>query len=397
MLQTIKALKKSPLYNLSLANKELFHSNFIAWFGKECPDLFVKLMKMLIGTDNSWYKELDIANLDIRREYKHFDIAVLDRNGHERLIIENKVKSIPTIDQLNDYEDKSDLASIYVLLSMNEQFQNTDCQITDTKWKFVSYGALATALLKINEEVCDTYHNKLIGDYCSYIYTLQMLIDKFTPKSSNGCFFFKQEDFDIQNELDIHDICGKRLAQSIYYQLRNCFNRDQLVNNVKNLDVGKQQFLIGWSYTNATPLIEVRFRAKAEEYVVIQIQGKQYRHCVEYFDDNNWGYRISKDNNGKFGPSEDGIKYLQSHYPYVILGNDAINNYPDCLNRKFGQRRKDNNDGYCKYCNGGPSKDGKYGCFVYQWVKIPNDMTIGDLVKAIHNDAMRLLWLSKNT
>lgn len=37
MENKIKDLKESPLYNLSLVNKELFHSNFIAWFGKTYP------------------------------------------------------------------------------------------------------------------------------------------------------------------------------------------------------------------------------------------------------------------------------------------------------------------------------------------------------------------------
>lgn len=31
--------KASLLFNLSLVNKELFHSNFIAWFGRICPRL----------------------------------------------------------------------------------------------------------------------------------------------------------------------------------------------------------------------------------------------------------------------------------------------------------------------------------------------------------------------
>lgn len=45
----IDLLKKSPLFNLSLANKELFHSNFIAWFGKLYPELFIQLISDLLG------------------------------------------------------------------------------------------------------------------------------------------------------------------------------------------------------------------------------------------------------------------------------------------------------------------------------------------------------------
>ena len=48
MNDIIKNLKESPLYNLSLANKELFHSNFIAWFGEKYPTYFINLINKLL-------------------------------------------------------------------------------------------------------------------------------------------------------------------------------------------------------------------------------------------------------------------------------------------------------------------------------------------------------------
>ena len=36
----IQTLEKSPLFYLSLASKELFHSNFIAWLGEQQPAIF---------------------------------------------------------------------------------------------------------------------------------------------------------------------------------------------------------------------------------------------------------------------------------------------------------------------------------------------------------------------
>jgi hypothetical protein len=34
----VQRLKKSPLFNLSLASKELFHSNFLAWLCEAYPN-----------------------------------------------------------------------------------------------------------------------------------------------------------------------------------------------------------------------------------------------------------------------------------------------------------------------------------------------------------------------
>ena len=70
---TKEILKDSPLFNLSLTNKELFHSNFIAWFGKLYPYMFIDLMNRLLGSDK-WAKGMNPDKMVIRREFKNFDI-----------------------------------------------------------------------------------------------------------------------------------------------------------------------------------------------------------------------------------------------------------------------------------------------------------------------------------
>ena len=75
----IETLKNSPLFNLSLANKELFHSNYIAWFGKLYPGLFIELFNSLLGSDK-WAEGLQPDKMEIRREFRNFDISVFD-NG----------------------------------------------------------------------------------------------------------------------------------------------------------------------------------------------------------------------------------------------------------------------------------------------------------------------------
>jgi hypothetical protein len=51
----IETLKISPLFNHSLANKELFHSNFIAWFGKLYPGLFISRIVPCLPIDKRRY------------------------------------------------------------------------------------------------------------------------------------------------------------------------------------------------------------------------------------------------------------------------------------------------------------------------------------------------------
>ena len=65
MNHVIDSLLKSPLFNLSLSSKELFHSNFIYWIGKNYPEelgeFFAKFCKK-IPTDKEIINMRDFAS-----------------------------------------------------------------------------------------------------------------------------------------------------------------------------------------------------------------------------------------------------------------------------------------------------------------------------------------------
>lgn len=98
-------LLKSPMFNLSMASKELFHSNLLYWMSVTYPQLFLKILENLNIDTSSWEKQDWVSY----REKNHFDLSLYLCNGKKEeclLIIENKVKSIPQIHQLRDYEEK---------------------------------------------------------------------------------------------------------------------------------------------------------------------------------------------------------------------------------------------------------------------------------------------------
>lgn len=49
----IEALKKSPMFQLSLSSKELFHSNFLYWIWNISPALFKDIINELLGHNSS--------------------------------------------------------------------------------------------------------------------------------------------------------------------------------------------------------------------------------------------------------------------------------------------------------------------------------------------------------
>ena len=108
--EILDRLKDSMLFNLSLANTELFHSNFLAWLWEHGGAYADAL--------NAYFFEVKSGDLqdkvvEVRREFKHLDLVVLvkaketdkDQDAERILVIENKVKSMPQRAQLEGYRE----------------------------------------------------------------------------------------------------------------------------------------------------------------------------------------------------------------------------------------------------------------------------------------------------
>lgn len=372
----VDSLKKSPLYNLSMANKELFHSNFLAWFGNQYKNEFKVLMNKLLGTE-----VLKDNNFSIEREYKHFDICV-KVNGNEIILIENKVKSVPTSEQLEGYmnEVKNNECK-FILLTMTQELQDLS---NAEGWTVISYRKLSE---NMPDRLNDCYHSSLLEDYRDYVNNLQDIIEIYDKEENYNS---KPEDNRLKDELGIHDICGKRKAQTLYKKLCEACKNKIIVSDINNLS--DNNIYIGWGYTNSTPLIEVKFKPGKDvsDVVIIQIQGKQYRHAVEFFD-KAIGERIIYGNKEHI-PSDKGLSYLKEHYSDILsLNGEKPQNYPfdEC---GFGQNKK---RGYCKYCNGKPNANGDISCFVYQWVEIPKEITCDELIDIIVKDTSNMKEILK--
>src|SRR5690606_14227209 len=97
----IEYLEKSPLFNLSLSSKELFHSNFIAWIVDLYKNEFSVILSQRLGLKITEIKKIE-------RETKNIDLSIHYKNENEDrlIVIENKVKSLPDKKQLEKYQEK---------------------------------------------------------------------------------------------------------------------------------------------------------------------------------------------------------------------------------------------------------------------------------------------------
>ena len=116
MQNPINKLKKSPIFNLSLSSKELFHSNFLSWlaesYNEEFGNIFIKYLKE---------EPSDSRIEDIKREKKNIDLSFKYSNGQE-LLIENKIKSIPYAEQLIKYSKNGNGNQNFVIFIRTQVF-----------------------------------------------------------------------------------------------------------------------------------------------------------------------------------------------------------------------------------------------------------------------------------
>ena len=197
----IKRLEKSPMFNLSLSSKELFHSNFLYWIWTLNPNSFLLLLKNFGVNTSSWGNPKD--DWVVEREYLSFDVCVKrpdiieSIDGTPRIIygdvlfvLENKVKSIPYKDQLDTYKKKvdelygkrrtTDAQKVqYVLLTLMTGFPEQEA----AGWNVVKYTEYVLFLIKIvknlslpqkeQEEINSAaYVTSIIEDYIEFLENL---------------------------------------------------------------------------------------------------------------------------------------------------------------------------------------------------------------------------------
>ncbi|MCB4205515.1 PD-(D/E)XK nuclease family protein [Deferribacterales bacterium Es71-Z0220] len=355
MKETIEKLKNSPLFNLSLSSKELFHSNFLYWIGHNYPLEF--------GTFFSKFLNEQPENLRIKeifREKENIDLSFNYSNGQE-ILIENKVKSVPYIGQLAKYSEKHTNRKNYILLSLSEPmfFQSkSKLEVNGVFWHYLNYSDLQLMLQSLSESINNEYHRQIIIDYCEFISGL--------IKINEYCKIDREELFDFHSiktnqlyreliDIRLHDFYLKKkyelLAYEIYKEL------DELGKNLTDFSLPlnwnnkKPIIFLGYGMTRSLGLMDLKYLISPNIVLGIQIQGEHYRMVVE---DNNSiiAHKIKE-------------KLLDNK-----LWFDFSNSFPSA--RVYPKPEK----GFNKYGN----------TFFYKSVKLGTEFTINKIISTIIKD-----------
>jgi hypothetical protein len=74
--ECVRSLRASPLFHFSLASKELFHSNFLAWLCETYPSLVGPLFARFTKSPSA-----SCDRLTVHREQRNTDLTIEFPNG----------------------------------------------------------------------------------------------------------------------------------------------------------------------------------------------------------------------------------------------------------------------------------------------------------------------------
>ena len=357
-IQSIKEqLLKSPLFNLSLSSRELFHSNFLYWLAKNYPSSFGMAFKSFLQESGKQTKLIGVE-----REKNNIDLS-LNYDDGQKIFIENKIKSVPYIEQLRRYSKNHHPKHCYILLSLSRPsfFLDDVFYIDGAKWQYLSYKKLSELLNLCLEEVRDSYAIDIIKDYQSFVSGL-VEINALTQIDESNLFNFHSTAEDINyrilQDLRIHDFYLKKkyelLAFLVYTKLKSKEKRLIDFGAPMNWEQKEPTIFLGYGMSRAQGLMDLKYILSNGLALGIQIQGEHYRMIIE-------------DNNGQIANK------LKSDLDDGTWFNFK-ENFPE--QRVYPKTEKGFN---------------KYGSvFFYKSVKLGTHRTIASIVSAILSDLERL-------
>ena len=384
-------LSSSPLFNLSLSSKELFHSNFLAWLAQHYPDFFVEICKEL-GCKADWSN----AEWNVKREYKNFDLCI---TSDEKIVmvLENKVKSIPTKAQLDEYVEKlkkkkkQDVKNIdLILLSLSTSFPDKNAIEGEKKWQIRNYDHLCTAMREHMQLINNQYHKALIEDYCSFVATLHECSESWKVKDSSPFLLPNDSNRKELKELRIADLQDKIWYSQLLEKLNSRLEENNQWDVQSGMDIKKiakdnsaclTKIFTNFGFTHVEGLLEAKIKVSQDYVLLIQIQGNKYCRAIEWIKedqgDHNKFWEMTKDIMNKKG-----FSFFQ------FKKNDPINFPSICNNEKtikyttrYGETRNFN----------------KYGSkFLYQYKVIKEDATVSAVLDAIMKDLASIKEAFKN-
>ena len=324
---TKKDLKLSPIYSMSMCSLENFHTCFLSWLGQNYPKELVKVLTDKEVSDNV---AIEIENEVYRGKNIRLDLQIklTNDNEEEYVVVENKLKSFPTKEQLSKYgEHFKDKKVTFILLSLAPKFD------APPEWKYMSYSDLKKRMENAFEYK-NSYDKYLIEDYIDVI---GMLAEKFPADYTQLYNFYDKNELD---EIGLKDIYVKYKTSELESLIKERFGKNNKI--ITYSDFHNKKGCIGIDY-------------KLEEFTFgIQIEGMQYRYFA-------------------FAESKK-VSFVTVKQVAEILFVDNL-----WFNNTLPPRGKAKSNVFCQY------KTDTYSMF-YRYKELNKTLTYQEIAKKVEND-----------
>lgn len=304
IINELEELYKNPMFRISLGSKELFHSNFLAFLWDCDKQAFLNMIYHLLPRD----KKINVSELlgkdelTIYREKENLDLCICHTENNKEcidIVIENKVKSIPYIEQLDEYrqtpakhQDKDSTAVTYILLTLATEFPNKEAIERD--WNIITYDQLVKAIKQYyHKNNIEPRLQQYVADYTDFIDKLSALqiVDKFNDEP-----FHNPAIIEAYHKKKLSDLYLKQRGSYFICLLLNKITEAQKNNRLGKIDIkqgAKSQasgknivehqnntiiyLASGMNRGKSTITIHIYPKDSTSSYA-LQIEGNQYRH-----------------------------------------------------------------------------------------------------------------------
>ena len=306
IISELEGLHQNPMFRISLGSKELFHSNFLAFLWDCDKQAFLNMINDLLpeGKKINVSELLGKDELTIYREKENLDLCICHTENKKDcidIIIENKVKSIPYIEQLDEYrqtaakhqdKDSTGTAVTYILLTLAEVFPNIEAIEID--WNIITYDQLVKAIKQYYpKNNIEPRLQQYVADYTDFIDKLSALqiVDKFNDEP-----FHNPAIIEAYHKTKLSDLYLKQRGSYFICLLLNKITEAQKNNRLGKIEVkwgAKSQasgknivehqnntiiyLASGMNRGKSTITIHIYPKESRSSYA-LQIEGNQYRH-----------------------------------------------------------------------------------------------------------------------
>lgn len=284
----VNRLKGNPIFRMSLGSKELFHSNFLEFLWDLDKDAFISMFNQFLKNNN-----LDTlaegTDYSLKREFKNFDICIYhgpDKAPKFDLIIENKVKSIPYKEQLEEYKQEVPNDCKCILLTLSDSFPDSG---NIPGWISISYDDLNKGIQECFKN-CDSTVSNYINDYCCFLSGIVDLKNLILPPplhtNSHDTLF---EDSVIQSlkEIRVHDLYIKLRTSWFLMTLKGELEKENdfigkvfVVHKYRELQEKASGVFLNVDMNQGNGQIAAWIKDESGNTFEVVIQGNQYRHGI---------------------------------------------------------------------------------------------------------------------